>query len=90
MVLFEAMAAHVPIVATSVGGVPDVVSVSEAILVKSESAEELAAAIRQVFSAAPAAEFRAAAARKRLDEHYALAPWLDRYEEFYARAVHGP
>ena len=86
MVLFEAMAARVPIVATAVGGVPDVVSAAEAILVKSESPEELAAAIEQLFSAAPAAAARAAAARRRLDERYALAPWLDRYEEFYARA----
>jgi glycosyltransferase involved in cell wall biosynthesis len=86
MVLFEAMAARVPIVATAVGGVPDVVTAAEAILVKSESPEELAAAVGQLFSAAPAAAARAVAARGRLDERYALAPWLDRYEEFYSRA----
>jgi glycosyltransferase involved in cell wall biosynthesis len=87
MVLFEAMAARVPIVATAVGGVPDVVTAAEAILVKSESPEELAAAIGLLFSAAPAASARADSARRRLDENYALAPWLDRYEEFYTRAT---
>ena len=87
MVLFEAMAAHVPIVATAVGGVPDVVSPAEAILVKSESPEELAAGLEQVFSAAPAAAVRAKTARARLDGRYALGPWLDRYEEFYERAA---
>ncbi|MGH7655245.1 MAG: glycosyltransferase [Gemmatimonadaceae bacterium] len=86
MVLFEAMAARVPIVATAVGGVPDVVTAAEAILVKSDSPEELAAAVGQLFSAAPAAATRVAAARARLDERYALGPWLDRYEEFYAKA----
>ncbi len=87
MVLFEAMAARVPIVVTAVGGVPDVVTPAEAILVKSEAPEELAGALERVFSAAPAAAARAVAARKRLDERYALAPWLDRYEEFYESAA---
>ncbi len=93
MVLFEAMAARVPIVATAVGGVPDIVSPAEAILVRSDAPEELAAGLGQVFSAAGAAGAagaaagRAAAARRRLDERYALALWLDRYEEFYARAA---
>jgi glycosyltransferase involved in cell wall biosynthesis len=87
MVLFEAMAARVPIVATAVGGVPDVVTAAEAILVKSESPEELAAAVERIFSAAPAAAARATAARTRLDERYALEPWLDRYEQFYAHAA---
>jgi glycosyltransferase involved in cell wall biosynthesis len=87
MVLFEAMAARVPIVATAVGGVPDIVSPAEAILVRSDAPEELATGLGQVFSAAGAAAARAAAARRRLDERYALALWLDRYEEFYARAA---
>lgn len=87
MVLFEAMAARVPIVATAVGGVPDVVSPAEAILVPSDGPEELATALDQIFSAAPAAAARAQAARARLDERYALGRWLERYEEFYERAV---
>jgi glycosyltransferase involved in cell wall biosynthesis len=87
MVLFEAMAARVPIVTTSVGGVPDVVSPTEAILVPSEAPPELAAALMQLFATATASSTRAASARRRLDERYAMAPWLDRYEEFYARAA---
>jgi len=55
--------------------------------VRSYAPEELATGLGQVFSAAGAAAARAAAARRRLDERYALALWLDRYEEFYARAA---
>jgi glycosyltransferase involved in cell wall biosynthesis len=87
MVLFEAMAAGVPIVTTAVGGVPDVVTPAEAILVPSDAPAELAAAINRLFSDVPAASARAAAARVRLDERYAIGPWLDRYEEFYASAA---
>ena len=87
MVLFEAMAARVPIVATSVGGVPDVVTSTEAVLVEPESPEALARGIETVLSDPTTAALRTSVARRRLDEKYALAPWLDRYEEFYVRAA---
>jgi glycosyltransferase involved in cell wall biosynthesis len=87
MVLLEAMAARVPIVATSVGGVPDVVSPSEAVLVEPESPEALARGIDGVLRDPAEAARRTTAARQRVAERYSLAPWLDRYEEFYARAV---
>jgi glycosyltransferase involved in cell wall biosynthesis len=87
MVLFEAMAARVPIVATSVGGVPDVVSSADAMLVEPESPEALARGILGVLSDPADAAHRTSAARRRLEETYALAPWLDRYEEFYERAA---
>lgn len=87
MVLFEAMAARVPIVATAVGGVPDLVSPNEAMLVPSRAPQQLAAALVEVFATATASAERATSARRRLDERYALEPWLDRYEEFYVRAA---
>ncbi|HEY9228589.1 MAG TPA: glycosyltransferase, partial [Gemmatimonadaceae bacterium] len=48
MVLLEAMGAGVPIVATRVGGVPDVVSDAQALLVPSEDPAALATAIRAI------------------------------------------
>lgn len=85
LVLFEAMAAGTPIVATRVGGVPDVVSPSEAALVNPEDPEALAGAIRAVLTNPEAAQARTAAARRRLTEAFAPEPWLVRYESVYTQ-----
>src|SRR5690606_17786654 len=81
--LFEAMAARVPIVATRVGGVPDVVTAAEAILVPSEDPRELAKAIRAVVADTGSARSRAAAAEDRLRTAYDVEPWVDRYVSIY-------
>ena len=86
IVLFEAMAAGVPLVAAKVGGVPDVVGDAEALLVPSGDPRALAAAVRSVAAEPAAAAARAAAARRRLETAFAADQWLDRYEALY-RAV---
>jgi glycosyltransferase involved in cell wall biosynthesis len=86
MVLFEAMAAGVPIVATRVGGVPDVVSAGEGLLVPPEDPRALARAIRSVHDDREAAEARACAARTRLAKESDIETWLAQYEALY-RAV---
>ncbi len=85
VVLFEAMAANVPIVATRVGGVPDVVTSAEALLVEPEDPRALAAAVRSVYQDAASAGGRARAARQRLSTHYGAHPWLAAYESIYLR-----
>ena len=84
IVLFEAMEAGVPVVATCVGGVPDVIDESTAILVPSECPTALADAIRAVHDYPERARERAALARRRLLDRYGLGPWIDRYEALYA------
>jgi glycosyltransferase involved in cell wall biosynthesis len=86
MVLFEAMAAGVPVVATAVGGVPHVVSPTEAILVPSDDPASLAVAVRDILCNPAAARDRARAARHRLEQDFAVRPWLERYETVY-RAI---
>jgi glycosyltransferase involved in cell wall biosynthesis len=87
--LFEAMEAGAPVIATEVGGVPDVVSPAEALLVPSESPARLADAIREVWRDPGAAATRARAAGDRLRSVFGAAPWLDRYEAIY-RQVQRP
>jgi glycosyltransferase involved in cell wall biosynthesis len=89
VVLFEAMATDVPIVTTRVGGVPDVVSSDEAVLVRSEDPVALAAGIRAVYEDRAAATRRARAARVRLEREFGIGPWLDRYEGIYRLVSHG-
>jgi glycosyltransferase involved in cell wall biosynthesis len=81
--LFEAMEAGAPVVATAVGGVPDVLSPAEALLVPPEDPARLAAALRAVRDDPAAAAARARAAEIRLRAEFGADPWLDRYEEIY-------
>lgn len=83
MVLLEAMAAETPIVATTVGGIPDVVTEREALLVPPEDPMALAGALRRVMNDPAGARARAARARDRLRSEFGAARWLERYDEVY-------
>lgn len=83
VILLEAMAAGVPVVTAAVGGIPDVVSPAEALLVPPEDPPRLASALAEAVSDPTAARARAAAARIRLERDHALAPWIERYVTLY-------
>lgn len=87
IVLFEAMAAGVPIVATRVGGVPDMLSPREAELVPSGDPAALAAAIRGIHRDPGAAAAKARVARERLCREFQAEPWIERYEAVYRAAL---
>ncbi|HTE46132.1 MAG TPA: glycosyltransferase family 4 protein [Gemmatimonadaceae bacterium] len=81
--LFEAMAAGIPVVATRVGGVPEVVTDKEAVLVPSEDPTALAGAIRRTLDEPALAAARAESSRSRLETSFAVEPWLAAYENLY-------
>lgn len=81
--IFEAMHAKIPIVATSVGGVPDVLSSDEALLIPPENAGALAAAIRQVHNEPEKAVARAIRAQRRLEKAFSATQWIESYERIY-------
>ena len=83
MVLLEAMAANVPVVATRVGGIPDVLGVGGGLLVEPGDPPGLAKAIADTLADRPRAMERAGAASARLEAEYSPDRWLDRYEELY-------
>ncbi|MDZ7778648.1 MAG: glycosyltransferase family 4 protein [Gemmatimonadota bacterium] len=87
IVLLEAMAAGVPVVTTAVGGIPDVVSDTEAVLVEPGDAAAMARALEPVLAGAPEASGRAEAARDRLARDYAVAPWVRRYDDIYRTCI---
>lgn len=90
MVLFEAMHAQTPIVATAVGGVPSVLDETQAALVPSESPAALATALETVRCDGDAATARAACAVERLATRFTSDAWLDRYLAIYRSIAGAP
>ena len=87
MVLFEAMAAGVPIVATRVGGVPDMLAPDEAWLVPPSGPAALAAAVREVVLNPGEAAIRARAACRRLQRECDISEWASAYTMAYESAI---
>lgn len=83
MVVFEAAAAGTPIVATAVGGIPDVLSGREAHLVGAGDVDALAGAIRASLDDLEGARERAVRARERIVAEFSEEVWMDRYERLY-------
>ena len=90
MVVLEAMAAGVPIVATAVGGVPDLLDDGTAgWLVAPGDPVAFGGLVRQALDDGPEVRPRVDRARARVRDVYAVDPWLDRCEEVY-RQLLGP
>src|SRR2546427_3646193 len=89
IVLFEAMASEVPVVATRVGGVPDILSAAEAGLRPPSGPLALAAGLRPVDGEPAPGPALAPRAQVRLERDFSLGPWLARYERIYEQVSRG-
>jgi glycosyltransferase involved in cell wall biosynthesis len=86
MTLLEAMSASVAILTTAVGGIPDVVSQDDAILVSPEDPAAIADGLRALYADPEAAAVRAERARARVESAYAVQPWVEAYDLVYSAA----
>jgi glycosyltransferase involved in cell wall biosynthesis len=84
--LLEAMHAGVPIVTTCVGGVPDVVTEKEAILVPAEQPAMIAQALAEIRRDDTAAKQRCIRARERVARSFGVAEWVAAVDAAYRNA----
>lgn len=87
MVLFEAMEAQVPVIATRVGGVPDVIDESSGVLLDRPDPILLARALINLLENPARRRQLAQHAIARLHRHFARGPWLSAHEQLYFKVT---
>ncbi|MCL7960270.1 MAG: glycosyltransferase [marine benthic group bacterium] len=80
--LLYALAAGVPVVASDVGGIPEIVTPGTGILVRPGSADALAEGVQEMIERLPADDMRAAA-RARFRQEYEVSIWALRLRTLY-------
>ena len=87
LTILEAMAASLPVVATAVGGTPEVVDESCARLVPSRDAGALAGALRDLADDASLRMRMGSAARRRVEDLFTIDRMVRDYRDVYCRVV---
>lgn len=87
VVLLEAMACGTPVVASSVGGIPDVVTPEVGILVPPADPDALSNAIQSILGDPDLWNFMSRMARKRAVDYYDWSVIADQYIEIYKTLV---
>jgi glycosyltransferase involved in cell wall biosynthesis len=88
IIILEALAAGVPIVATRVGGVPNILQhEKDAILVPPEDPSALARAVQVCLSDTASSLRRVENGRVTVESEFGIERWVRRHEEVYDRAM---
>ena len=90
MAVLEAMAHGLPVVATAVGGIPEVITDGrEGLLVPPGDAAALARAIQRLLTSSEMRLRLGDAARDRVSKEFSLETMANRYQQIYAEATTG-
>ena len=88
MVILEAMAYGKPVIATSVGGVPDVIKNNQTgILIKSKDLRSYVAASRQLLSNPSRMKKMGLTGHKHLIKNFTMDLWIEKHLNEYKRFV---
>lgn len=84
----EAMACGVPVIATEVGGLPEVViNGKTGFLCPIGAVDDMAQKAIEILSSSELATSLGCAARKRVEQQFQIGPVVDRYEEYYKKVL---
>ena len=88
MVILESLGAGLPVVATAVGGVPDVVRAGQdRWLVPPEDAGALSTAMEEALADRTKRERRGAAGQARVRDEFDVEPWAAGHLQLYSEAI---
>jgi glycosyltransferase involved in cell wall biosynthesis len=85
LTILEAMAAGIPVIATGVGGTPEVVDKASGTLFTSRNPRALAAALAALAGDPGRRHAMGAAARRRVEAHFAVDRMVTEYRQVYER-----
>jgi glycosyltransferase involved in cell wall biosynthesis len=90
MALLEAMSAAVPVVASSVGGTPEIVQDGQTgLLVSPENASELADRILEIINNRDKSKLLGERGRERVAKEFSTARMFEQYQELYDGCLSG-
>ena len=87
LAILEAMAAKIPVIATAIGGIPEVVTAETGILIPPDNPQILAASIRQLLLQPHYRQTLGRAGRERVKRFFSLPQMAQRHHELYAKIL---